>query len=509
MSPTLQADPEYRYAPARRGDPIRTDARCADAREATTSSACIILYEPEVQPFTDKQIELVDDVRRSGRHRHRERPPPHRAPGADAGADAVGRGAAGAERRQPDGQLHPRSPDRPDHDRQPRGAALGSRRRGDLRVRPGHSGVPGPGEPPVGGGAGRGAARRADPARRRGDGPGGAPPGAGPAARHRRRACLQRDPDPDGAPRPRLPLGAGRAAPVGAADPGRPHGMAAGRGGVPGGGREPSPDLRRPVGPRHAERPALPGARGEEPGARGREPPQVGVPRQHVPRAPDAAERHHRVQRDAPGGSPGPARRRLRPRPPADPRGRQAPPRAHQRRPRPLEDRGRQDGALPRVLRRRIARAGRRGGARAPRAEEREPPRGPVRSRRRRDAGGPDQAPPGALQPPLERLQVHRAGRRDGGRHAATGDRRGRRLDRLRGPGHRDRDDARADGAALRGVRPGRRVDHAPLRRDRPRPRPLPPALPDDGRRHLGGERAGPREHVHDPAAGGGARAGA
>ncbi len=61
--------------------------------------------------------------------------------------------------------------------------------------------------------------------------------------------------------------------------------------------------------------------------------------------------------------------------------------------------------------------------------------------------------------------------------------------------------------SALPGVRPGRRDDHAPLRRDRPRPRSLPPALPDDGRRHLGGERAGPRKHVHHPAAGGSAGA--
>ncbi len=190
---------------------------------------------------------------------------------------------------------------------------------------------------------------------------------------------------------------------------------------LPGRGREPPPDLRRPVRPGHPERPALPGARGEEPGARGREPPQVRVPRQHVPRAPDAPERHHRLQRDAAGGGPGAARRGLRPRPPADQCRRQAPPRAHQRRARPLEDRGREDGALPGILRGRAARTGRRVGARAPRPEEREPPRGRVRSRSRRDAGGSDQASPGALQPPLERLQVHRARGRDGGRDAGTG----------------------------------------------------------------------------------------
>ena len=32
-----------------------------------------ILYRQEVRPFTDKQIELVNELRRPGRHRHRER----------------------------------------------------------------------------------------------------------------------------------------------------------------------------------------------------------------------------------------------------------------------------------------------------------------------------------------------------------------------------------------------------------------------------------------------------
>ena len=306
-----------------------------------------------------------------------------------------------------------------------------------------------------------------------------------------------------------IPLGAGGAAPVGAADPRRPD-PCGGRPRASSRTRSWTCSRRSPASPPWPSR-----TRGSSrssrrrAGARGREPPQVAVPGQHVPRAADAAERHHRLHRDAPGGSRGPARGGLRPRPPADQRGRQAPARADQRHPRPLEDRGRQDGALPGVVRGRAARAGRRGRARAPRAEERQPPRGRVRSRRRRDAGRPDQGPPGAVQPALERLQVHRARRRDGQRHAGAGDRRRRRLDRLRGPGHRHRDDPRAAGAALRGVRPGRRVDHAPVRRDRPRPGHLPPVLPDDGRRHHGGERAGPREHVHDPAAGGGAGAGA
>ena len=32
----------------------------------------ITIYRQEVRPFTDKQIELVHELRRPGRHRHRE-----------------------------------------------------------------------------------------------------------------------------------------------------------------------------------------------------------------------------------------------------------------------------------------------------------------------------------------------------------------------------------------------------------------------------------------------------
>ncbi|HUG37982.1 MAG TPA: GAF domain-containing protein, partial [Candidatus Limnocylindrales bacterium] len=51
-------------------------------------------------------------------------------------------------------------------------------------------------------------------------------------------------------------------------------------------------------------------------------------------------------------------------------------------------------------------------------------------------------------------------------------------------------------------------IDHAALRGHRSRPRPFPSAVPADGRRGHGGERARPREHVHGaPAAGGGGAA--
>ncbi len=101
--------------------------------------------------------------------------------------------------------------------------------------------------------------------------------------------------------------------------------------------------------------------------------------------------------------------RGLRPRPQEDPRRGQAPARPHQRHPRPLEDRGRQDGALPRDLRHQDPRGGRERtiqplvekNANALEVHCPEDIGGDARRRHPRA--------PGPLQPALQRQQVHRA----------------------------------------------------------------------------------------------------
>ena len=77
---------------------------------------------------------------------------------------------------------------------------------------------------------------------------------------------------------------------------------------VPRAGRRPAPDVRQPVGAGDRERPPVRAGRGEEPRAGGRQPAQVAVPGEHEPRAAHAAERDHRLLRDAPGGGRGPRR---------------------------------------------------------------------------------------------------------------------------------------------------------------------------------------------------------
>ena len=158
---------------------------------------------------------------------------------------------------------------------------------------------------------------------------------------------------------------------------------------------------RRGAGPRE-------GSRGS--GQQGQEP----VPGQHEPRAAHAAQRHHRLQRDAPGGGRGPGRRTT-----SSPTwskihgagkhllG------ADQRHPRSLEDRGGQDGA--RTSRRSTsARWCARWRRRSSRWSTRTATRCEVScaAGRRRDARRPDQGPPEPVQPADQRLQVHRGRRR-------------------------------------------------------------------------------------------------
>ena len=152
------------------------------------------------------------------------------------------------------------------------------------------------------------------------------------------------------------------------------------------------------------------------------EPRQEPVHRQHEPRAAHAAQRHHRLCRDARGGGRGPrgggGAHRQRP---GQDRGQRAPsPHAHQRRARPLQDRGGQDGGAGRGVRRRApGRGGLRHGP-EPHGQEGQPLRGRAGAGPRGHALGPGQAAPVPVQPPVQRRQVHR-GRRGGPGRGAGG----------------------------------------------------------------------------------------
>ena len=111
-------------------------------------------------------------------------------------------------------------------------------------------------------------------------------------------------------------------------------------------------------------------------------------------------------------------------------------------------------------------------------------------------------APPGAHQSRGQRHQVHgtRRGRGARGRRrrARTG---GRGQPAIRGDGHRHRHPAREASEDLPGVRAGRHLDHAQVRRHRPGPDHRGPAGGLDGRGDRGGERAEPGQHLrlHGP----------
>ena len=159
----------------------------------------------------------------------------------------------------------------------------------------------------------------------------------------------------------------------------------------------------------------------------------------------------------------------------------------HQRHPRLLEDRGRQARARARspstsprsskTCVELLAAQAREQGARARRlASRRDVPRR-VRRRRRPRA-------PGAAQPARQRGQVHRSRRGRRARRRSTASATRQTSPALRGARHRaSASPPTTQAAAVRAVRAGRRVDHAPLRRHRPRAGDLQAARRADGRR--------------------------
>ncbi len=84
-SPTSWPTPSTRWASisGRSRSGRRWQSRCCGRAHVI---GVFFRRKTKVEPFTDKQIELVDDLRRPGRHRHRERPP---VPGAGGAATAI------------------------------------------------------------------------------------------------------------------------------------------------------------------------------------------------------------------------------------------------------------------------------------------------------------------------------------------------------------------------------------------------------------------------------------
>ena len=124
-------------ARARRGPEASAAASAVPMIREGQATGSIFVARTQTGLFSDAPDRAPEDLRRPGRHRHRERPPVHGAGGADARADALGRRASGARRGEPGGQLHPRSRDRTRDHRQPGRRALRQPQRDRLRVRRG------------------------------------------------------------------------------------------------------------------------------------------------------------------------------------------------------------------------------------------------------------------------------------------------------------------------------------------------------------------------------------
>ena len=456
--------------------PISTSASrlaTADVGGARTFSSCrcckedeligaIAIYRQEVRPFTDKQIELVHELRRPGRHRHRERPPAQRTARPHRRSRPLGRRIAGARRGLAGGQLDARPRTGADHHRRPRRAALAHRRRRDLRVRRDAPGVQAPRHLRHERRDDRRHHRPAHRHRRRPHRTGGDAAEADPGPRHRRtkptspvneinlregyRAVLII---------PLLRPDAHRRRAGGAAQDARR---------IPAGHHRPAGDLRRPVGDGDPERRLFHEIeeKGQQLAVASQHKSQFLANMSHELRTPlNAILGYTELILDGIYGEPPEKAQAVLER--VESNG-QPPARPDQRRARPVQDRGRpaharrstdysmKDVRLQRVQRGRAARR---------RQEARLQGRGAARH-----ADGPRRraaADAGAAQPRRQRHQVHRHGR---GRHQGQLD---QRPLHGRGAGHRPRHLRGRPGQDLPGIPAGRQSDHQDEGRHRPR----------------------------------------
>ena len=183
--------PGLPHAPGARAGRLPDHPRRADARRRARGRGDGALA-PQGRAVRRAHDRPRHDVRRAGRDRDPERRAPARAAPARARARPLRRRAARAGRDQPGGRLDAGPRRGADDDRHARGAALGRRRRLDLRVPARRAGVRAAHVLRHQRGAGGAAARHADRARRR-------PSSAGPrpaAPRSRRPTSRRRRPIP-------------------------------------------------------------------------------------------------------------------------------------------------------------------------------------------------------------------------------------------------------------------------------------------------------------------------